>query len=346
MANSLTDIQMKLSIVIPLYNKEKYIERCLKSLLNQDLPESDYEIVVVDDGSKDKGGELVEKMAETHRGIQFFRQKNAGPSAARNKGLAAADGDYIYFLDADDFLAPNVLKELLETAEDYRLEILEFNTKEIKEGTLPESIPHDRNPVSVIVKDGITYMADYGFRNEAWRYLVHKDLLAGTGIKFIEGTLYEDVIFTASLFLQAKRMAKVNLDIHRYVTVENSIVTSKDAAHNLRFIHGMVYAIEKMQGMIQGLDVSHKAHSRVVEHLKSRQYAFVFALLIRTFKHGLLSRKELGEILNKLSTLEAYPIDPNIGIGHGSAIHNKVFVPIFNSKPLLYTSLYFRRLAS
>lgn len=338
--------EMKLSIVIPLYNKEKYIERCLKSLLEQDLGEDQYELVIVDDGSKDDGGRIVERYAAKHPNIQFFTQKNAGPSAARNKGLAASKGDYIYFLDADDFLATYVLGEVLATAEENNLEILEFNTKEIREGTDVASITKEPGDPTVTVLDGVSYIGEHGFRNEAWRYIVHRDLLKQTGIAFIEGTLYEDVIFTASLFLEAKRMGKANLDVHRYVTVENSIVTSRDAAHNLRFINGMVYAIEKIKGMIQNLDPSHGSYKQVVEKLKSRQYAFVFALLIRTFKHNLLDRKELNAILDKLNMLEAYPIDTRIGIGHGSTVHNKIFVPIFNTKPILFTSLFFRRLAS
>ena len=336
---------MRLSIVIPLYNKEKYIERCLNSLLAQDVSPSEYEVVIIDDGSRDSGPDIARDFAAKHQNIQFYSQANAGPSAARNKGLAASQGDYIYFLDADDFLAENVLRELLDTAEGNNLEILEFNTKEIQEGSVPDSIPVEHGEIRVRVMDGIAYIGEYGFRNEAWRYIVHKDLLEDTGIKFIEGTLYEDVIFTASLFLKARRMAKVDLDIHRYITVENSIVTSKDRAHNLRFINGMVYAIEKIQGMIQGLDRSHSHYNKVVEKLKARQHAFVYALLVRTFKHRLLSREELIAILDKLNKLDAYPIDTRIGIGHGGALHNKVFVPIFNNRKLLFMGMGIRGLS-
>lgn len=336
---------MKLSIVIPLYNKEKYIDRCLKSLLAQDISPNEYEIIIVDDGSKDSGGLIAHNYAEKHVNIQFFSQENAGPSAARNRGLEAAKGDYIYFLDADDFLAANVLNCLLELSEQNNLDILEFDTKETKDGALPDSLPQNLQDLAVPVMDGITYIAEHGFRNEAWRYIINKGFLMDTGIKFIEGTLYEDVIFTASLFLKANKISKVDLDVHRYVTVENSIVTSRDAAHNLKFIHGMTYAIEKIYDLIKSLNSSHVKYDEVVKKLKARQQAFVFALLIRTFKYRLLNLKDLKKILVKMNRLEAYPINPKIGgIGNGSLIYNMIFVPIFNSKTFLFLGIRIRRL--
>ncbi len=129
---------MKLSVVIPLYNKEKYIDRCLKSLLAQDVSQNEYEIIIVDDGSTDTGSLIGQSYAEKYSNIHFFSQENAGPSAARNRGLEATKGDYIYFLDADDYLAYNVLNCPLELCEQNNLEILEFNTKEVKEDSLSD----------------------------------------------------------------------------------------------------------------------------------------------------------------------------------------------------------------
>ncbi|MBO0323571.1 glycosyltransferase [Muricauda sp. CAU 1633] len=335
---------MKLSILIPLYNKEKYIERCFKSLLDQDLSANEYEIIIVDDGSKDSGAAIVADYAEKHANIHLIKQQNQGPSVARNKCLEAAKGDYVYFLDADDYLATNVLKALIDLATGHDLDVLEFETKEKKEGSELDFDSMTKNPqdLPVEVMDGISYVAEYGFRNEAWRYIVKRSLLENAGVKFIEGTLYEDAIFTASLFFKASRMAKVDMDVHRYIVVENSIVTSKDRAHNLKFIHGMVNAIEHFHGLIKGLDSSHPDYGRVVKNLKGKQQAYVFALIIRTLKYRLLSFKELKQILSKLHTFEAYPMDPKIGgIGEGSTgrLYNMTFVPAFNNKTCLYLGM-------
>jgi glycosyltransferase involved in cell wall biosynthesis len=104
------------SVVIPLYNKGKYIERALFSVLNQTL--SSYEIIVVDDGSHDDGCEKVNRLVSSNRNIRLLKQKNSGPGAARNKGLAAATGKYIAFLDADDEWLPSFLEKAIAMLED------------------------------------------------------------------------------------------------------------------------------------------------------------------------------------------------------------------------------------
>ena len=330
---------MKLSILIPLYNKEKYVERCLDSLLEQDLPKDHYEIVIVDDGSKDTGPAIVDSYAKEHANIHITRQKNQGPSAARNKCLALSKGEYLYFMDADDYLATNVLQDLLSIAENGQIEILEFDTKHTTNAAATITQSETKSPTEQVgeIVDGMAYVAQYGFRNEAWRYFVQRSLLDSSGVKFIEGTLYEDAIFTASLFLNAKRMAKVAMDVHRYVVVENSIVTSKDRAHNLKFIKGMVFAIEHFYTLTQKLDPSDRNYQMVVNKLKARQQGLTFALIIRTLKYRPINFKELKDILEKLKAFDAYPIDPKLeglGAGNASFVH-RLFVPIFNNKTLL-----------
>ncbi|MEJ1222346.1 glycosyltransferase [Sediminicola sp. 1XM1-17] len=329
---------MKLSILIPLYNKEKYIERCLESLLAQDLSLNDYEIIIVDDGSKDSGPLIVKNYTEKYENIRLIEQENQGPSAARNRCLEAAKGDYVYFLDADDYLVTYVLHTILELALQNELDILEFNTKQVVEGSIPEKSTQNHQDVSIKILDGMSYVSEHGFKNEAWRYIIKKKKLVATGIRFMEGTLFEDAIFTASIFLKANKLAKVNLDVHRYVVVENSIVTSKDRAHNLKFIHGMVTAVEHFHNLIKGLDDSHVNYHKVVKQLKSRQQAFGIALIIRTIKYRLLSSEDFKKILMKLTMFEAYPIDYRtgwVGSGKKRIFSKTIFIPFFNNKTFL-----------
>ena len=154
---------MKLSVVVPLYNKEKYIDRCLKSLLAQEVSSADYEIIIVDDGSTDSSQSIAQEYAEKHLNIQLFCQQNQGAGAARNKGLELANGDYIYFLDADDYIASNVLKYLLEICEDHELEILGFNTIETEDEYLPETSTQYPQDLTLEVMDGMTYIAGRNF---------------------------------------------------------------------------------------------------------------------------------------------------------------------------------------
>ena len=103
-----------LTIVIPVYNVEKYIEKCLLSCVHQDIPSDSYEIIVVNDGTKDNSLRIAESIATTHSNISIVSQQNKGLSAARNTGLKLAKGNYIWFIDSDDWIEDNCLSSICQ----------------------------------------------------------------------------------------------------------------------------------------------------------------------------------------------------------------------------------------
>jgi len=103
---------MFLSFIVPVYNAEAYIEECLQSLLDQDLPKEDYEIICVNDGSRDGSLAVLQKFARESPNIVVIDKENGGAATARNAGLAAAGGEYIWFVDSDDFIRKNILGRL------------------------------------------------------------------------------------------------------------------------------------------------------------------------------------------------------------------------------------------
>ena len=98
-----------ISIIVPVYNVEKYLDNCLKSILNQSF--KDFEVILVNDGSKDKSGEICNIYSQKDSRIKVFNMENSGAGKARNKGLDLAQGKYIFFVDADDWLENNALEE-------------------------------------------------------------------------------------------------------------------------------------------------------------------------------------------------------------------------------------------
>lgn len=336
---------MKLSIIIPLYNKEKYIERCLQCLLNQGLSSFDYEIIIVDDGSKDSSVAIVKNYVNINgiANLKLIQQENQGPSAARNNGLLKAEGDYLYFLDADDLLSKNALSILISISKENDLDILEFDTKEIQEGNLtdlPDISLVNQKDKSISIMNGTTFIAENDLRNQAWRYLIKRKFLLDTGIQFLEEMrAYEDLIFTASVFLLSNKTCKVSIDAHRYIKVAESIVTTKNPQKNLEFILGMVKAVEELDKLIKNYDSSLIENKQLINKLKAKQQAVVYALLIRAFKYRLNSN-DLNVILNQMKTLEAYPIDSKLaGAGKGNLIKNTVLLPIINNKTMLLLGL-------
>lgn len=115
---------MKLSVIIPVYNVEEYIEKCIRSLQDQDIPYSDYEIIIINDGSPDNSREVIVKLVEKFNNIVFIEQENKGVSLARNAGIDRAKGKYIVFIDPDDYVMPNSFSGILAAADVSNAEVV------------------------------------------------------------------------------------------------------------------------------------------------------------------------------------------------------------------------------
>ena len=118
---------MRLSIIIPAYNAGKYLERCVSSCEEQSVPQDEFEIIVVNDGSKDNTLEVAESLADKYSNLRIFSKENGGSSSARNMGLDHAKGDYITFVDSDDYLLPGKLAAVLSVAENNSAFASEFS---------------------------------------------------------------------------------------------------------------------------------------------------------------------------------------------------------------------------
>ena len=112
----------KVSIIVPVYNVEKYLRRCIDSILRQTL--TDIEVILVDDGSFDSSGKICEEYARKDSGLRVIHQKNAGVAVARNTGLDIASGDYIAFVDSDDYIEPNMYQSMMQVANQYDCDVV------------------------------------------------------------------------------------------------------------------------------------------------------------------------------------------------------------------------------
>ena len=124
---------LKLSVIVPIYQVEQYLPKCVDSLLNQGLSPTDYEIILVDDGSPDNCGVICDDYALRHENIKVVHRQNGGLSAARNSGIEVAQGEYVQFVDPDDYLESNVLGKLVQKVESDKLDVLRFNYQNVNE---------------------------------------------------------------------------------------------------------------------------------------------------------------------------------------------------------------------
>ncbi|MEG3658567.1 glycosyltransferase [Arenibacter palladensis] len=324
---------MKLSIVIPCYNMEKYLPVCLNSLLCQDIDPINYEIIIVNDESQDDTLLIAKTFAKKHNHIHVIDKKNAGVGAARNTGLNRSQGTYIYFLDPDDYLAKNVLGKLLTVIDRNHLDILTFKSKEVKDDSNYTSGNINTLSNEITIMDGISYIASNKYQNEVWWYFIRREFLIHTGIKFIEGKWMEDAILTAQLFCVAKKMAHLNLDAHRYRILPTSAMRNKSPEHYNKVIYDNANAAQEFVTLIQNIPQDHKYSQECVKRLKTRQQSFIFFLLVRLMKSD-ISTKKIPEMLTKFEEIDAYPLKQFLGVDyHGFGYSFMVF--IFNNKPLI-----------
>ena len=247
---------MKLSIIVPIYNVAAYLRKCVDSLLMQDI--TDYEIILVDDGSTDDSGAIADEIVREAIGngqwvidnetnsqspianrptLRVIHQENAGLSAARNTGIAAATGDYIMFVDSDDYLQPNTLGALLAQAERDNLDVLRFryqNVRESGEVFVPhEGMKTDYNNYSSEPTDGLTFL-----NNRMWvqcyvvQFLVRREIVLQE--QFTPGIYFEDTDWTPRMLLRAKRVASTDMVVYNYLWREGSITLSQKDVKKMR----------------------------------------------------------------------------------------------------------------
>lgn len=206
---------MKLSIIIPVYNVEAYLLECLDSVYNQSL--EDCEVIAVNDGATDSSRQLLATYQLQHPELIIIDQENKGLSGARNTGMKHAKGDYLYFLDSDDYMLPNSIAKMLETISFTKAEVIGFNaTANATEVYIPSF------NVSDFPKSGVNYFVDFYKENGTYPninvpiYVYCKSFLDGQQLSFKEGVYHEDVLFSLQVFYFANNVCAINFPIFNY----------------------------------------------------------------------------------------------------------------------------------
>ena len=216
----------KISFIVPCYNIEEYIIRCLTSLVNQNIPTSDYDIIVINDGSPDNGLELISEFAKSHENIRIYSQKNQGLSTTRNNGLQYVDSQYVWFIDGDDWIAENCLKELLEIAVSLDLDMFEV-APSIPFQSDFQSVFDKTKSVSPVLSGQDRILRKGSFTVGAWAYIFNTNFLNKNGLRFMEGVVFEDSEFTPrALFLAEKIACLESFSVYSYFIRSGSICNS------------------------------------------------------------------------------------------------------------------------
>lgn len=232
---------MKFSIVIPVYNVEKYIDRCLKSIAKQNY--KNYEVIIVNDGTKDNSVEIINKYLKKYDNFKLYDKKNGGLSDARNYGIKYATGDYLLFVDSDDYINCELLDKLNNILIEKEYDLVKFKIKLVNEdGSL---IRHERG-LNVSKEVSLNEIFSEEFCEPAWTYCYNLKFWGKNNFKYLKGKIHEDFGLTPEIIMNAKNIFYLNFIGYNYVQRENSIISTVTEEKNLKKAYDMLEQYDRL----------------------------------------------------------------------------------------------------
>ena len=223
----MSDTKPIVSVIVPVYNVEQYIGRCLESLTNQSCS-LEYEIIVINDGTKDNSMDIVQDYAKRYSFIKIIEQENAGLSGARNTGIENATGEYIAFVDSDDFVSTDYIKLLYESAVENNSDVVCCNYRNIvnESGSGIGNFP--RHSCGVFSGEKILkeVLQDITVRSYVWNKMYRRSIVEDNGIRFPLGVNFEDLAIMPQVFYYSKKVSFIPQALYNYVHREGSITGS------------------------------------------------------------------------------------------------------------------------
>jgi len=222
---------IKLSIIIPVFNTEKFIKKCINSCLKQNIQNNHYEIIIINDGSTDNSLEIINSYIKNYDNIHVFSQSNKKQGSARNNGLTKAVGEYIWFIDSDDWINENILKEIIEYVYENKPDILRFDAI----NHFPNQLIRERKSYHVPCK---IYKGDEVFLENKFSvcvpfHLFKKSFLLKNRLKFIENIFFEDNEFMVKSFYKADKFQYYKKVLYNVRIRSNSTTRDKDITRKL-----------------------------------------------------------------------------------------------------------------
>lgn len=234
-----------ISFVVPHYNLPKeLLERCIASIVAQNLPADTFEVIIVDDGSTTPPSLNEQHIAQGN--IRIINGDHSGPGGARNAGMKVAQGKYILFIDADDTLCPDTLAELVEILRTERPTILRFEYNVCNHKVSPSNKNCDKKTIYSNTISGAAYMAEHNLHGSPWSYIFERSTALKNDITFTTGVYHEDEEFNTKLHYHAPTLIYCNKKVYNYCIRKGSITSNNDSAFESKRIEDLFSLMERL----------------------------------------------------------------------------------------------------
>lgn len=288
---------MLISLIVPVYNTESVLARCVRSLMDQGLPEGEYEILLVNDGSTDGSGDLCQSLSREYSFIHPINQENQGISRARNTGILAAKGDYVCFVDSDDILATSGLSSLLPYCKE-GTDLIRFWCDVV---SIESAEGEDKGESKVVFEgSGREYLRTFGLETFCVNYLYNRSFLLENNLLFQPGIIAEDFEFIFRVMMADPQIVSINKSVYCYLISPNSVSTTRTPAHSRRWVEDLLGTMTKISHELEPFrDTDPVLYERCRESLYDKMISLFSRMLtadysVKEFKAVLSLCREEG----------------------------------------------------
>ena len=263
-------MKIKVSVIVPVYNVEKFIDKCLNSLVKQSLKE--IEIIVVNDGTKDNSQKIIDKYVKKYPDkIKSYIKENGGQGSARNYGLKKATGEYIGYVDSDDFVEKDMYKKLYNKAKENNYDIVVCGNYNVSED-------YQNKNIDAFINNYNTDLENIFFGKMAvWNKIYKRDILIKNKLEFKEKVWYEDLAFTLKAIMNSNTFAFIDEPLYDYLIREGSTMNNSNVKRNLEILDAFNDILSYIQhnkkeeyfSKIEFLAIDHIYISAIVRVLKA-----------------------------------------------------------------------------
>ena len=283
----------QLSIIVPVYNVEKYIRPSIESIYRQGLDDTCFEVIIINDGTKDNSMEMIQDIIEEHDNITIVNQDNQGLSVARNIGISMARGEYICMPDSDDLIIDNSLSKLLEIALSTKADIVVADFLIMNDEAIENIQPITQKELVIKEKTGIELFIEDLDPNQCyvWRALFRKDFIQSNHLKFVPGVVYQDVPFINNCYILAKKCIRTSwlFNIYRIEHVSATSFFNIKKAKDFCIVIAKTWELTNIEGL----------SPRVQKKLRDNIYTSFSAMICSTV-HEIEKTSDRIEIIDFL----------------------------------------------
>ncbi len=297
-----SNYKYRLSIIVAIYNVEAYLERCVSSLVKQDLPPEDYEILLINDGSTDKSLEIAQRFEKEYSNVTVYSKENGGLSSVRNFGIDHAQGRYIMHVDGDDFLEENVIRKVVETAEENELDLCFFPSLRYPSGIKLDA--YARFPHYKVLRADKLILQGMEVAS-TWSCIYNHSFLEHRGISYFGRIAHQDVEFNYRLFPFAERIMFTNVCVYVYNKEGESITRTKSLEKKKKNLLDNIQIAHNVKTYISESDCPEDVKTYIKRKMNSMLSSHCISFFHKKNEYGHQFAKEF---VNEAKSQGVYPI--------------------------------------